>query len=1066
MLFERMSEECIGALVTAQEESARLARSNVGTECMTVGLVDRPENARPILQGRGITFRGVKRTVGDMFREENDRANGDDDDGNNGNGGDIKRGMGKIFNLNRKAKDVDLPFAPALKKALLRAGALADRLDADFVRAGAASENNDENGGMVMIRSEHVLLALLKYNPDAAAMMRDKEVEDRIRRDEAAAAAAAAAEEEEEEEEGYNHDIIRSDTNSDRDDEEDDEDNDKPVPPVAATVDPDGYASGALAVFVRLDNVGRIGGGGSDFDASEFCTSLVQSLRTISLGVADGGTSTTTPQGAEPVAGGGAAKNSKKPGEGTLEECGTDLTEMARRGELDAVHGRETEILSCLRALVRRRKSNPCLHGEPGVGKTAVVEGIAQILSADDALRDLEEKRVRRANGDPPVPDKNGRFMEMTEIEELEYEIRLRKLSAFCPPRLRDARIMSIELASLVAGTKYRGEFEERLQAIVQEASDPTAPRKSILFIDEIHSLVGAGSAEGGIDAANLLKPALARGGGEDGKGGLQVIGATTTAEYRKHIEKDAALERRLQPVLVQEPDVEGTVAILESLRPKYEKHHGVSYEREALEAAARLSERYITDRFLPDKAIDLLDEAGALIQIRSSSSSLSKLSSPPSSKKGKKSLVGPKKHRHPKNSGPWVTEDVVAEVVSEWTSVPVGKMINMDESKRLMDLEDGMGSRVVGQRRAVDAVARAVRRARSGLRDTNKPVASFLFCGPTGVGKTELCKTLAETYFGSEKDMVRVDMSEYMEKHSVSRLTGPPPGYVGYEEGGQLTEAVRRKPHTVILLDELEKAHGDVLNILLQIMEDGILTDGKGRTVNFKNALLVMTSNIGSRRILDVSNRHVVERAMSSISQDEERMAHEYSELSSVVGEELESTMRPELLNRVDEIIVFSPLAPDDLHRIAGLLLDSTSRRAKEERNIILEAGEQLVERIVDEGGAAASRFGARPMRRVARRLFEDVAGEAILRGFLQDGETAVIDTERDDQFISVKRLSDGDTLSIKVDDVAGGIGDGNFARGVTTPDVNNGDEVKDVMVKQKKRRTEDLLEPDAISS
>lgn len=392
-----------------------------------------------------------------------------------------------------------------------------------------------------------------------------------------------------------------------------------------------------------------------------------------------------------------------------------------------------------------------------------------------------------------------------------------------CPPALKGHRLISLELSSLVAGTKYRGEFEERLQSIVKEVTNPKSP-PTILFIDEIHNLVGAGSAEGGMDAANLLKPALAR-------GEMQLIGATTIAEYRQYIEKDGALERRLQPIKVSEPSIERTIEILDAVRVNYERHHNVQYTYEALEAAAALSERYITDRFLPDKALDLLDEAGAFAQLDLGlSEGLEEAPTPIT-----------------------VTEHTIAMVVSEWTGVPIGK-IETEEKRRLISLEDQLSSRVKGQTRAVRGVARAIRRARSGLRDPNRPIASFLFCGPTGTGKTELCKTLAETYFGAERDMIRIDMSEYMEKHTVSRLTGPPPGYIGYESGGQLTEAVRKTPHSVVLLDEIEKAHSDVLNVLLQILEDGILTDGKGRTVNFKNTIIVMTSNIGSKRIQEIA--------------------------------------------------------------------------------------------------------------------------------------------------------------------------------------------------------------------
>mmetsp|Transcript_6009 Transcript_6009/g.17541 ORF Transcript_6009/g.17541 Transcript_6009/m.17541 type:complete len:1046 (-) Transcript_6009:900-4037(-) len=715
MLFDRMSEEAIGALVTAQNESARLGQSSVGTEIMTLGVVDRPENARRTLNRYGITPRKVKKAVSGMFAESEDGGDSEGEGGSGGGGG----GLGAMFNMNRKARDVELPFTPGLKRVLTEASKLADGADSPT------------------IRSEHILLALLEFDPS--------------------------------EEGGLG---------------------------AAASVDDDGFAKGALAVVLRTDGMDS-----DAFRAGEFCRAL---LRDVEEG--GGG-------GAELVTGVSGGGDGATP---TLKECGQDLTELASNGELDEVYGRDDVIASCVRTLVRRRKNNPCLIGEPGVGKTAIAEGIAQILAAPDMLRRADDIYDR---------DDDGEFVNADEVR------RIAELAGMCPPRLRGHRVVSLELANLVAGTKYRGEFEERLQSIVQEVTDENSP-PTVLFIDEIHTLVGAGSAEGGIDAANLLKPALAR-------GKLQVIGATTISEYRKHIEKDAALERRLQPVTVKEPSVEDTVGILNAVAPKYGRHHEVRYTPESLEAAAKLSERYVTDRFLPDKALDLLDEAGAVVQMEA-----------PFETNAMGGGTSTKEEDWPR-----VTEHTVADVVSRWTSVPVGKL-ETEETDRLLVLEGELTQRVKGQGRAVRSVSRAVRRARSGLRDRTRPVASFLFAGPTGVGKTELCKALAETYFGNEKDMVRIDMSEYMEKHSVSRLTGPPPGYIGYDEGGQLTEAVRRAPHSLILLDEMEKAHGDVLNILLQIMEDGTLTDGKGRTVCFKNAILVMTSNVGSKRILEVANR------------------------------------------------------------------------------------------------------------------------------------------------------------------------------------------------------------------
>lgn len=1013
MIFERMSEECIGALVTAQNEAARLGQPTVGTEIMTVGIVDRPENSRKTLKTYGITLRKIKRTVEDMFQP---------------NGEDESNSFGKMFNMNKKARDVELPFTSTLKRTLTNAGRIADKID---------------NASGSTIRSEHVLLSLLEWESEKSNES-------------------------------------------------------------AAKLDADGYARGALAVFMQMEGLG------DNFSATEFCRTLLSDLRDKEK------------DDLELVS--GAKKSSKTP---TLSECGVDLTKAAMNGELDDVYGRDDEIRSCLRTLVRRRKNNPCLTGEPGVGKTAIAEGIAQILAAPKMLEKADEIFER---------DEDGEFVDKKRVE------RLKVLASQCPARLKGYRVVSLELANLVAGTKYRGEFEERLQSIVEEVTDETAP-PTILFIDEIHTLVGAGSAEGGIDAANILKPALAR-------GKLQVIGATTIAEYRKYIEKDMALERRLQPVNVKEPTVEQTLGILEAIAPKYESHHGVKYTPESLEAAAKLSERYVTDRFLPDKAIDLLDEAGALVHMENAFDGLS----------------------FDDGKAPLVTEQTVANVVSEWCSIPLGKL-ETDETDRLIILEDELEKRVKGQGRAVRAVSRAVRRARSGMRDATRPIASFMFCGPTGVGKTELCKTLAETYFGSEKDMVRIDMSEYMEKHSVSRLTGPPPGYIGYDEGGQLTEAVRRNPHSVVLLDELEKAHSDVLNILLQIMEDGMLTDGKGRTVSFKNCILVMTSNVGSQRILEVANRHessspvtsnpaklsvnplrpdeVMQRLQKSpkamsmmmeaasdpdimramqtamggspadllkLGQTNPRVADflrrlwsvlntseteslssfngngnpppfpsssstsksgmdalmdneflagiskqfkamvdggdkssspdppvtlegetptnfggtkvssmfdAYVEMSDVVKDELEAAMKPELLNRIDEIVIFSPLGNSELRSVASLLLNKSVERAKEERGIELSVSSSLVERVILEGGLNAAQFGARPMRRAVQRFFEDTVSDAIIRGFIKDGERAIVDIESD-LTAKITRLSDYQSIVLEVEDGSGGIGSG----------------------------------------
>jgi ATP-dependent Clp protease ATP-binding subunit ClpC len=546
------------------------------------------------------------------------------------------------------------------------------------------------------------------------------------------------------------------------------------------------------------------------------------------------------------------------------------------------------------------------------------------------------------------------------------------------------------------------------LQAIVQEVTDPKSP-PTILFIDEIHNLVGAGAAEGGMDAANLLKPALAR-------GQLQLIGATTIAEYRKYIEKDAALERRLQPVMVKEPTVSETVEILRAIAESYEKHHRVKYTPESLVTAAKLSERYLTDRFLPDKAIDLMDEAGAIAHLAGYSDGVDDESQDDDDK-----------------NVPVVDEHTVATVVSEWASIPLGKL-ESSEMDRLVQLEEDMTKRVKGQDRAILSVARAVRRARSGLRDPGRPIASLLFCGPTGTGKTELCKTLAETYFGSEKDMIRIDMSEYMEKHSASRLTGPPPGYIGYEEGGQLTEAVRRSPHSVVLLDELEKAHGDVLNILLQVLEDGILTDGKGRTVNFKNTILIMTSNVGSQRILELSKLESAARASDvnvngGIDKQQEADDALYAKLSTTVKTALEESMKPELLNRMDDIVVFSPLSQGDLESITDLTLRKITERAEAEQELTITINPALSAKVLEEGSSNAAQFGARPMRRAAQRFYEDAISDALIRGFLKKGDGVQVDFVEDSNdsrhyTVEIKRVSDGKVLQVPVDKVSQGIG------------------------------------------
>ncbi|KAJ8600680.1 hypothetical protein CTAYLR_007438 [Chrysophaeum taylorii] len=564
----------------------------------------------------------------------------------------------------------------------------------------------------------------------------------------------------------------------------------------------------------------------------------------------------------------------------TLESCGCDLTALAAEGKLDPCVGRDEQLERVIQILVRRRKSNPCLVGDPGVGKTAIAEGLAARIS---------EGRV--------------------------------------PRRLRGKRLHTLEISMLVAGTKYRGEFEERLQAVIREAAED---ENTILFIDELHTLVGAGAAEGAIDAANILKPALAR-------SSLQCLGATTLAEYRKYIEKDAALERRFQPVSVPESSISETVEILEGLRASYEEHHGVAYAPEAVEAAAAYGKRYINDRFLPDKAIDLLDEAGANAQVRATS------------------FYDDDRDEKPADADVSVTEDDVARVVSMWTGIPVDKL-SRPESLALLDLEDRLHQTIIGQDVAVRAVARAVRRARVGMRGSKRPVASFLFAGPTGVGKTFVAKQLAETYYGSVDAMIRFDMGEFSERHTVARLLGSPPGYVGYDSGGQLTNAVRTRPHSLVLFDEIEKAHPDIYNVLLGLLEDGRVQDAKGRVVDFTNVVVIFTSNVGSQAIL----------------------ANPKSNQKSVVSEALKETFRPEFLNRLDEIVVFDALADADLAKILDLSLGDVAGRARVSLKRNLEVGDALKTAILS--AAADRNYGARPLRRAVQRFVEDPVAECVL--------------------------------------------------------------------------------------
>ena len=640
----------------------------------------------------------------------------------------------------------------------------------------------------------------------------------------------------------------------------------------------------------------------------------------------------------------------------TLAEFTRDLTAMAREGRLDPVIGREKEIARALRILTRRTKNNPVLIGEPGVGKTAIAEGLAEKIAAGDV-----------------------------------------------PEELLDKRILLLDLSGMVAGTKYRGEFEERIRAVLDEVR---RDGNVILFIDEVHTIVGAGSAEGAVDAANILKPAL-------GRGEIRVIGATTLEEYRKFIEKDAALERRFQSVQVGEPDEGKALQILQGLRPKYEAYHGLSIEDEALRTAVTLSKRYLPDRFLPDKAIDLIDEAAASVKLsaRSASPELKALEEKASaaardketairaqdyekaarlrdaeeSFRAQAAAERKKQAREAEKTAVRVTAEDIAAVVSNWTGIPVTRL-NESESARLLTLEETLHARVVGQDEAVCAVARAIRRGRVGVKDPRRPVGSFLFLGPTGVGKTELSKALAEAVFGSEDAMIRIDMSEYMEKHAVSRLIGSPPGYVGYDEGGQLTEKVRRKPYSVVLFDEIEKAHEDVWNILLQILEDGVVTDAQGRKVDFRNTAVIMTSNIGAKSITAAGT------PLGFAPEEKKSADAQFAAVKAAVIAELRRTFRPEFLNRVDETIVFRRLSREDCAEIARRLLAQTVSRAAA-LGITLEADEDCAVSLAERGYDVA--YGARPLRRLIRSEVEDALATCLLDGTLASGDTAVLAAE-----------------------------------------------------------------------
>ena len=649
------------------------------------------------------------------------------------------------------------------------------------------------------------------------------------------------------------------------------------------------------------------------------------------------------------------SRNEAATGTPTLDQYSRDLTEMARQGVMDPVVGREEEIGRVIQILSRRTKNNPCLIGEPGVGKTAVVEGLAQ----------------RIAQG-------------------------------LVPEKMKNRRLVVLDLSGMVAGSKYRGEFEERIKKVIAEVMEHPG---ILLFIDELHTIIGAGGAEGALDASNILKPSLSR-------GEIQIIGATTIEEYRKHIEKDAALERRFQPVTVEEPTEEQAVEILKGLRPYYEKHHGVTITDDALESAVKMSMRYIADRHLPDKAIDLMDEASSRVQ-------LTGITVPPQLKEMEQNLhalaekkeeairegdfsrarelqeeqkeleesyekLKKRQEQRYKNKKMQVTEENIAQIVSSWTKIPVQKLAQK-ESKRLAGLEKELHKRVIGQEEAVEAVAKAIKRGRVGLKDPARPIGSFLFLGPTGVGKTELSKALAETVFGSEQAMIRVDMSEYMEKHSVSKLIGSPPGYVGYEEGGQLSEKIRRNPYSVILFDEIEKAHPDVFNILLQVLDDGHITDAQGRKVDFKQTCIIMTSNAGAQSI--------VEPKRLGFSQGEDKKK-DYEDMKRGVMEEVRRIFKPEFLNRVDEILVFHMLDKQEIRQIVNILVKKLEKRCKEQLDIELVVRNSVKDYLAESG--FDSKYGARPLKRAIQNKLEDRMAEEILDGKIHRGDRVIVSVSK----------------------------------------------------------------------
>jgi len=669
----------------------------------------------------------------------------------------------------------------------------------------------------------------------------------------------------------------------------------------------------------------------------------------------------------------GGAKNAPAQGREMLNEFGRNLNELVQQGKIDPVIGRDTEIERVIQVLCRRTKNNPALLGEPGVGKTAIAEGLAQ--------------RIVTGN---------------------------------VPELLRNKEVITLDIGSMVAGARYRGDFEERLKRVMDEVKKDS---NIILFIDEMHTLIGAGAAEGSLDAANILKPELAR-------GDIQCIGATTLDEYRKHIEKDAALERRFQPITVNEPTEEDAIAILKGIRDKYEAHHSVEISDEAIEAAVKLSARYISDRFLPDKAIDLIDEAASRVRLQT-------YTAPPDLKaleeeierlaKEKEAAVISQEYEKAalyrdqekekqaelnRMTEEWktgatakakvVTGEDIAQIVSKWTGVPVTKL-QAEDTERLLHMEEILHQRVVGQDEAVKAVSRAVRRAQSGLKNPKRPIGSFLFLGPTGVGKTELARTLAEVLFDDEDAVIRVDMSEYMEKHSVARMVGAPPGYVGHDEGGQLTEAVRRKPYSIVLLDEIEKAHPDVFNILLQVLDDGRLTDSQGRTVDFKNTVIIMTSNIGAS--------HIKNSTMGfGASTGEEVNKAEYDKMKTRVMEALKATFRPEFLNRVDETIVFHALEKEHIMQIVDLMMKDLHKRLAEQ-DIVMEVTAEAKAKLVEDGYDPA--YGARPLRRTIQRQVEDPLAEDLLRGRYQAGDVVKVDVTKD----GIALLKDGEAELIEAE-------------------------------------------------